>query len=135
MILNAALPIAACTWSSAKWPDRVLDGVALLRVTIRSDALLARSDDDLDALARRALARTIGVRGAPSVSRVTRWPGAMPRYTVGHLERLARIAAALLPFPGLTVAGAAYRGSGVPDCIAQGQDAAERILEMERMAA
>ncbi len=135
VVPDGALPIAACTWSSAKWPDRVLDGVALLRVTIRSDALLARSDDDLVEVARRALARTIGVRGAPSVSRVTRWPGAMPRYTVGHLERLARIAAALLPFPGLTVAGAAYRGSGVPDCIAQGQDAAERILEMERMAA
>lgn len=135
VVPDGALPIAACTWSSAKWPDRVLDGVALLRVTIRSDALLARGDDDLVGVARGALARTIGVRGAPIVSRVTRWPGAMPRYTVGHLERVARIAAALLPFPGLMVAGAAYRGSGVPDCIAQGQDAAERILEMERLAA
>lgn len=135
VVPDGALPIAACTWSSAKWPDRAAGGTALLRVTIRSDALLAAGDDDLVEAARGAVARTIGARGAPTVVRVTRWPGAMPRYTVGHLERVARIDAALLPFPGLMVAGAAYRGSGVPDCIAQGQVAAERILQMERVGA
>lgn len=135
VVPDGALPIAACTWSSAKWPGRAADGAVLVRATIRSEDLLARGDTELAEIAAGALARTIGVRGAPVVSRVTRWPGAMPRYTVGHLERIERIAAALQPFPRLMVAGAAYRGSGVPDCIAQGQAAAEQIIQREKVAA
>lgn len=135
VVPDGALPIAACTWSSTKWPGRVADGAVLVRATVRSEDLLARSDAELVAIAGGVLARTIGTRGGPIVSRVTRWPGAMPRYTVGHLERLAHVAAAVQPFPGLILAGAAYRGSGIPDCIAQGQAAAEEITQMEKVAA
>jgi len=134
LVPDGALPIAACTWSSAKWPGRAPAGAVLLRATIRSDALLKRGDDDLVEVAHRAVARTMALEGAPALSRVARWEGAMPRYTVGHLDRLVRIGAALLPFPGIVLAGAAYRGTGVPDCIAQGQAAAMRILEREGVA-
>ena len=135
VVPDGALAIAACTWSSAKWPDRAPSGTVLVRATIRSDALLAGDDGTLADAAHRSLARAMGVAGRPVLVRVARWDAAMPRYTVGHLERLARIEAALAPHPGIVLAGAAYRGAGVADCVAQGQAAAMRILAAERAAA
>ena len=131
VVADGALPVAACTWTSAKWPRRAPEGAVLLRATIRSDALLAAADDALVDVAHRALARAMRIEGRPILAHVARWEGAMPRYTVGHLDRLERIDAALRPFPGLVLAGAAYRGTGVPDCIAQGQAAADTILAAE----
>jgi oxygen-dependent protoporphyrinogen oxidase len=52
----------------------------------------------------------------------------MPRYTRGHLDHVAAAEAALAPFPGIALAGAAYRGVGIPDCVTQGRAAAERVL-------
>lgn len=127
---DGALPIAACTWSSAKWPGRAAEGTVLVRAILRSEELLARSDADLIGAVRASLARTIGARGTPTLARVTRWAGAMPRYTVGHLQRIEHATAALAAYPGLVLAGAAYRGSGVPDCIAQAAGAAARIVEL-----
>jgi oxygen-dependent protoporphyrinogen oxidase len=51
----------------------------------------------------------------------------MPQYELGHLERVARVEVALERHPGLAVAGAAYRGVGVPDCIRSGEEAAESV--------
>lgn len=65
----------------------------------------------------------MGVRGAPVMARVGR-QAAMPRYTVGHLDRLAAAFGSLAGVPNLVLAGAAYRGAGLPDCIAQGRAAA-----------
>lgn len=131
LVPDGALPIAACTWSSSKWPERAPAGAVLLRATVRADALLSRGADELIDAAHRSIARTMGADGPPLLARVSLWTGAMPRYTVGHLDRLARIGAALLPLPLVALAGAAYRGTGVPDCIAQGQAAAEKILTLE----
>ncbi|HUG55514.1 MAG TPA: hypothetical protein VMJ92_00420, partial [Candidatus Limnocylindrales bacterium] len=134
VVAEGALPLAACTWTSAKWPDRAPDGYVLLRATIRADDLLAAGDDVLAEAAHGALARAMRIEGRPVFARIARWERAMPRYTVGHLERLARIEAALRPFPGLVLAGAAYRGTGLPDCVAQGQAAAETLLRGDAAA-
>lgn len=128
IVPEGALPIAACTWSSAKWPGRAPRGAVLVRAAIRDDELIVRPDDDLVDAAHGALVRAMRIEGRPRLARVARWYGAMPRYTVGHLDRLARIGAALAPFPGIVLAGAAYRGAGVADCVAQGQAAAATIL-------
>lgn len=134
VVPDGALPIAACTWTSAKWPQRAPQGTVLLRATIRSEALLAARDDALVDAAHDALARVLRIDGRPVLAQVARWEGAMPRYTVGHLERVERIVAALHPFPGLILAGAAYRGAGVPDRIIEGETVAETLLR-ERTAA
>ena len=63
----------------------------------------------------------VGVTATPTLTRVHRWPLAMPQYVLGHPDRLARIDAALTDQPGLAVAGAAYRGVGIPDCIRLGR--------------
>jgi oxygen-dependent protoporphyrinogen oxidase len=122
------LGISACTVSSAKWAGRAPEGTVLLRAFVPDGPLLAGSDDELAALARRDVERTLGAHGEPVLVRVARWNGAMPRYTVGHLQRLAAIEMVLADEPAVVVAGAAYRGVGIPDCVSQGHDAAARAI-------
>jgi len=68
-----------------------------------------------------------GVRGRPAFVRIARWPLSMAQYTVGHAKRLAEIEARTAAIPGLQLAGNAYEGIGIPDCIRMGKRAAERI--------
>jgi oxygen-dependent protoporphyrinogen oxidase len=125
------LAIDACTLSSLKWAGRAPDGTVLLRVFIgsHSPAVLAGSDAELVALGKRDLALMMGVHGAPILARVARSMGQMPKYTVGHLERVAGASAALAGLPNLTIAGAAFRGVGVPHCVAQGRAAAAQVAQ------
>jgi hypothetical protein len=65
---------------------------------------------------------------APLLARVYRWQGGIPRYAVGHLERVRRAEQRLESLPGVVLADTAYRGIGVPDCIRQGEKAARAVL-------
>jgi oxygen-dependent protoporphyrinogen oxidase len=128
--------VLACTWSSSKWAGRAPAGKALLRVYLGrfgGDDVTARSDDELVASAREEL-RVLGVQAGPERVWVHRWPQGMPQYVLGHPDRLARITAALEARPGLALAGAAYGGVGVPDCIASGEAAAESVARSEATA-
>ena len=124
-------PLLACTFSSVKFPGRAPDGHVLLRVFM-GGALQAGAldvdDDDLQVTARAQLAELLGARGEPALTRVVRHPRSMPQYQVGHLARVEAIELGLRRHPGLALAGAGYRGVGVPDCIRSGEAAAERVL-------
>ncbi|MFI6483033.1 protoporphyrinogen oxidase [Nonomuraea sp. NPDC050663] len=123
-------PIKAVTFSSIKWPHLSQD-LVLVRCSIGrlgEEHLLQRDDGELISLAMTELAEVSGVRGLPVDTRVTRWGGALPQYNVGHLDRVARIRAAVAVQPGLEVCGAAYDGLGVPACIATARTAAARVL-------
>jgi oxygen-dependent protoporphyrinogen oxidase len=121
-------PILACTWTSRKFPHRAPAGFALMRAFLgragRED-LLERDDEELVGLVREELREVIGLSAPPLFSRLFRWPRSMPQYTLGHLERVGAIEERLRAHPGLFLAGAAYRGIGIPDCIQSGRLAAE----------
>ena len=123
--------VLACTWSSQKWEGRAPEGSTLVRVYAgrfgRRDLTLD-TDEELVALAREELA-LLEVTAEPTLARVQRWPLGMPQYVMDHSERVERIERALEAHPGLAVAGAAYRGIGIPDCIASGEAAAESVVE------
>jgi oxygen-dependent protoporphyrinogen oxidase len=122
--------VLACTWTSQKWSGRALGGTVLIRVyagRFGGRDLTSDADDELVALAREEL-RLVDVSVEPMLTRVHRWPRGMPQYVLGHPERLAHIDAALSGHPGLAVAGAAYRGVGIPDCIRSGEAAAESVV-------
>ncbi len=129
-------PILACTWTSQKWEHRAPEGWELIRVFLgRSGQLqgeiLYADDDTFIALARAEAEGRLGITMAPALTRVHRWPQGMPQYHLGHPERIARINSAIVEHPGLFLAGNAYRGVGLPDCIASGEraaDAAEAYL-------
>jgi oxygen-dependent protoporphyrinogen oxidase len=123
--------VLACTWSSQKWEGRAPEGSALVRVyagRFGGRDLAQETDDALVALARGELALR-EVRAEPTLTRVQRWPLGMPQYVLGHPERVERIEALVAVHPGLALAGAAYRGVGIPDCIASGEAAAESVVE------
>ncbi len=86
------------------------------------------SDDELVAQISEDVQEVLGIGGPPKESRVTRWEIGLPQYAVGHLGLIASIEAALSEWPGLALAGASYRGTGLPDCIRQGHHAARRVL-------
>ncbi|MGQ0639782.1 MAG: protoporphyrinogen oxidase [Gemmatimonadaceae bacterium] len=122
----------ACTWSSAKFAGRAPEGFVLFRIFfggVGRDAVLERDDDDLIALARAELAEMLAVRDAPVIARVSRWPNAIPQYTVGHLQRRAEIEARLAGKPWVALAGNALAGVGIADCVRSGERAAEGILD------
>jgi len=133
-------PVKAVTFSSVKWPHLrpaggAVPALAVVRCSlgrIGEERLLQRDDADLAALAAADLAAATGVRGEPAGVRVTRWGGALPQYTVGHLDRVSRIRAGVGREPGLAVCGAAYDGIGIPACIATAQGAAGQVLRYLR---
>ncbi|MGI8861867.1 MAG: protoporphyrinogen oxidase [Gaiellaceae bacterium] len=121
----------ACTWTSSKWEGRAPDGFVLIRVyagRFGGRDVVEDSDDELVGLARDEL-RLLGIEAEPHLSRIDRWPLGMPQYVLGHPERLKRIESALADHPGLALAGAAYRGVGIPDCIHSGEEAARSLTE------
>jgi oxygen-dependent protoporphyrinogen oxidase len=94
---------------------------------VGEEAILQRDDADLADLAAAEFTAATGVSGPPVQTRVTRWGGSLPQYTVGHLDRVARIRAAVEAQPGLAVCGAAYDGLGIPACIATARAAAAQV--------
>jgi oxygen-dependent protoporphyrinogen oxidase len=89
---------------------------------------LGRDDAELTRLVRADLERATGLGGEPLGSAVTRWGGALPQYAVGHLDRVARVRAAVAAVPGLAVCGATYDGIGIAACIASARQAATAVL-------
>jgi oxygen-dependent protoporphyrinogen oxidase len=122
--------VTACTYLAQKWPHLATEGEVLLRASVgrfgdhRSDSW---SDADLVERAWGELGLLMGLSEEPLESMVTRWPGAFPQYRVHHLMRTAGIEAAMARLGGIAVAGAAYRGVGIPACIASGRAAAQAV--------
>ena len=125
-------PIIACTFTSVKYPRRAPDGFALLRVFVGgalNEAALEGDDETLTRVARAELGELLGIQAPPLFSRVSRYPKAMPQYHVGHLQRVDAIEGCLKTHPGLALAGGAYRGVGISDCVRSGEDAASHLLD------
>lgn len=128
--------VKASTYSFAKW-DWVRgagaeEDLLLMRCSIgrhREEEALQRTDEELVRLALEDLHDAVGLTGQPVDAHVARWGGSLPQYAVGHLDRVARIRAAVAAETGLAVCGAAYDGLGLPACIASAELAATRILD------
>jgi oxygen-dependent protoporphyrinogen oxidase len=121
----------ACSWASSKLPGRAPEGRVLLRVFLGragQEVDEATDDDALIAEAREELRTTLGVVEAPIFSPLFRYPQAMPQYTLGHTARVRELERAVASTKGLFLAGNAYRGVGIPDCIRSGQKAAFMAL-------
>ena len=120
----------AMTFSSQKWPGVGGSEVFLLRASLGragEEWALQREDVELVALVRDELSAITGLAAEPVDAHVQRWGGALPQYAVGHLDRVARIRAAVAQVPGLAVCGASYDGVGIPACIASAHTAADRV--------
>ena len=126
----SGLLLTACSWTTAKWG--LAEGPVVLRASAGRDGddrALELADDDVVDELLGDLKTTMGISATPIEVRVDRWPHSFPQYRPGHLRRVGRIERRLRrAAPGIVVAGAAYRGLGVPACIRQGRAAARSVL-------
>ncbi len=124
-------PILACSFSSQKYPHRAPEGKVLLRVFVggaRRPELAEMPDTELRPLVVRHTAKLLGITGEPVYCDLSHWPRTMPQYHVGHKQLVADIEARAAALPHFQLAGNAYHGVGLPDCIHTGELAAERLL-------
>ncbi|MEE8451474.1 MAG: protoporphyrinogen oxidase [Thermoguttaceae bacterium] len=124
-------PILACSFSSQKYTHRAPEGKVLLRVFVggaNREEMAEMPDEQLRPLVTKHLEGLLKVRGEPCYCNIAHWPGTMPQYHVGHKELVARIFAGVEKIDGVELAGNAFRGVGLPDCIHGGETAAERVL-------
>jgi oxygen-dependent protoporphyrinogen oxidase len=116
----------ASTWISSKWPHRAPQGTALLRVFFGAEEV-DKSEAELVELARAELRSTLKITAEPLITHVGRFRKASPQPQVGHPAKLRRIKALCESIGGLHLAGSAYDGVGLGDCVRQAQAIAARI--------
>jgi oxygen-dependent protoporphyrinogen oxidase len=125
--------ITACTWTHKKWPHTAPPGKALLRCYVGrpgDEEIVEQSDDEIVRVVMDDLNKIMRINGRPEFFVISRWKRAMPQYTVGHKERLAKIKDQMAAeLPGVFLAGCSYEGLGLPDCIDQGEKAVRAVLD------
>jgi protoporphyrinogen/coproporphyrinogen III oxidase len=129
--------LMACSFSSVKFPGRAPPHQVLLRAFVGGALHKIHYDLPDDAMQRAVLhdlRDLLGITGAPLCLWVSRHPQAMPQYHVGHRQRVEHLETLLRHFPGLVLAGNAYHGVGIPDCIHSGEMAAQAVLRHLRDA-
>ncbi len=115
--------IMACTWIGTKWVGRVPEDKAVFRC-FSTNANVSRDSVEAE------LTRLMNITGPPLAALNHRWPDSMPQYTVGHMGRIAELESRMARIPGLFLAGNAYHGIGIPDCVKSGKDAAGAIEKL-----
>ena len=121
----------ACTFSSIKFAGRAPKDHALLRAFVGGalqPEIFALDEDQMVARVREDLRELLGIEEPPLFAHVLKWPRSMAQYHLGHIERVDRIREHLNSWPGLKLAGNAYTGAGLPDCIRSSENAADEIL-------
>ena len=129
---DAKRRITACSWSSQKFSHRAPDDCELIRVFIggaRAEFLAEQDDATLIQIAREELRVIMGIDAEPVLAKAYRWSKANPQYDVGHGTRIAEIERIAGWHPGLHLAGAAYHGAGIPDCVSSGMNTATKIAD------
>ncbi|MEX2623214.1 MAG: protoporphyrinogen oxidase [Acidimicrobiia bacterium] len=124
--------IMGVSYLSQKWQGRVPNQqFALLRAFVGGanyQELALAGEEQLLAVVREELAELIGVTSQPVLTRTQSWEGGLHQYTLGHLDRVARAESALAPYPGLALAGAAFHGIGLNECVESGRRAAVAVF-------
>ena len=124
--------LLACTFVHTKFKHRAPERKSLLRCFLggsHNPEVLNLEDDEIVRIVREELRETLNFFAEPLFTRVYRWPSSMAQYVQGHADRLSAIQTHLQKHPGLFLAGNAYSGIGISDCIRTGRAAAEGALK------
>ncbi|HKG61813.1 MAG TPA: protoporphyrinogen oxidase [Pyrinomonadaceae bacterium] len=129
--------LIACTFSNVKFSGRAPEGHVLLRAFAGGalqPEIFALDEQELARRVESDLRELLGIREDPRFIEVAKWERSMPQYEVGHLDRVSEIEKLVSELPGLTLAGNAYRGAGIPDCVRSGEAAAEYLVNQRASA-
>ncbi len=125
--------IIACSFSSVKFVGRAPKGQTLLRAFVGGALqaeILQLDEAELIERVQADLRDLLGISGLPLFTEVTRWVRSMPQYEVGHLDRVNRIDNHLLQIPTLKLAGNAYGGAGIGDCVRSGETSGDELAAL-----
>lgn len=128
--------LVACTWVQNKFSHRVPDDKIVLRCFFggsSDEAILGESDKSILSIARTEIQRIMGVTAEPVAHSMARWPRSMAQYNVGHQALVAEIEQQAARLPGVHLAGNAYSGIGLSDCIRTAREAARNIAATARV--
>ena len=123
--------VTGCTLMSSKWPGRSPDDHVLMRAFLGGsgdESFLDYGDEELAEIATETLRPLFGIQGDAERHWVQHWQEGMPQYKVDHTNWMDGLNREIEAYPGLFLCGSSYRGIGVPDCVRQGREAAERTL-------
>ena len=123
--------LLACTFCSVKFANRAPQGMVLLRAFVGGalqPEMFALDEQEMLNRVLGDLRELLGIEKPPLFSRIAKWPESMPQYHVGHLDRVQRIRNRAIELPRFVLAGNAYSGPGISDCIREGENAAEKIF-------
>ncbi|MBO0378631.1 protoporphyrinogen oxidase [Staphylococcus warneri] len=125
--------ITACTWTSKKWPFTTPEGKVLIRAYVGKpgDTVVDdHTDEEIVSIVRRDLKQMMTFKGDPEFTIVNRLPKSMPQYHVGHIKQIRKIQEHIKrTYPRLKITGAPFEAVGLPDCIQQGHNAVDEMLE------
>jgi oxygen-dependent protoporphyrinogen oxidase len=127
-----ARKIMACTFSSLKYPGRAPEGHLLIRTFVGGSLqpeLFSDNNAIMEETVRNELRSLLGVTAQPLFIRICRHPKSMPQYHLGHQAKIQRVASALEEFSDVALAGSAYSGVGISDCVRTGEEAAEKLIK------
>ena len=125
--------ILACSFASVKFPGRCPPEKAVLRVFVGGalqQDVFEYTDEQIECLMWEDLNTYLGLKSVPLLSLITRYQRAMPQYNIGHVDLVNGIREKLNQYPGIAIAGSAYEGVGIPDCISSGYKAARSIVQL-----
>ncbi len=123
--------MTAASWWSQKWPHLDTGDHVIVRASAGRDGderFRSMSDAELVDALHHELLCVLDIRARPTEAAVSRWIDGFPQYDVGHAARVERIEAHCAALPGLVLAGASYRGIGLPACIRDANAAARRVV-------
>ncbi len=124
--------VLACTWTSSKWANRAPQEHVAIRVflgKVGRRPIIDTPLEEITALAQAELQDTLGITAEPIMTKLSRWRNGMPQYMLGHLDRVTTIEKRVAQLENFAVAGAPYRGVGIPDCIRSGEQAAQQLIQ------
>lgn len=124
--------IMAASFVSMKFAHRAPDDAVLIRCFVggaKNEDLVFLSDDKIAQIVSEDLKDILGLEAEPILRRIFRWHKAMPQYTIGHEERVASLEERMESHRGLYLAGSAYHGVGISDCIRMGEERASEVLD------
>ena len=122
--------ILAATFVHNKFPHRAPPNRAVVRCFLggsKNEEVLAKGDAAIADIVRSELRRIVSLHSEPLAGRISRWPRAMAQYEIGHSARLSRIRTFVESARGLALAGNAYSGIGIPDCVRSGTEAVRKV--------
>lgn len=129
---NSHFAITSCTWSHRKWGNVSPEGHELLRVYIGrvgDESIVELPDSEIEKIVLQDLERAVGLDAKPLLTTVARWKEAMPQYTIGHESRMSTMKKQFYQeFPNVFLTGSSYEGISIPDCVLQGRNTAEQLL-------